>query len=254
MSVVTPHAIANEPGATTTIIPNSTTVTVLPNSTTTVTLPPGVSIPPGAVLINPPGSGTVGTTPPGTTTTTTATTTQTFEVNMDQLGTLTAEQRAALEVAMKKAEAEMPAVQSTPNIPSSIAGLSPEMLKSLTPDQLKLLEKAKTTGTIPAELKSLLANLSDVPGEIYAKLSDQQKSILDSARASGVLDKNMVNDIIDGLTPAEIIAFTSGKSISTSIIQTVVAKKTTTITCVKGKTTRKITGVGPKCPSGFTKK
>ena len=33
----------------------------------------------------------------------------------------------------------------------------------------------------------------------------------------------------------------------------VVAKKTT-ITCVKGKTTKKVTAVAPKCPSGFKKK
>ena len=32
-----------------------------------------------------------------------------------------------------------------------------------------------------------------------------------------------------------------------------IAKKTT-ITCVKGKTTKKVTAVGPKCPSGFKKK
>ena len=30
--------------------------------------------------------------------------------------------------------------------------------------------------------------------------------------------------------------------------------KKTTITCVKGKTTKKVTGVSPKCPSGFKKK
>jgi hypothetical protein len=28
----------------------------------------------------------------------------------------------------------------------------------------------------------------------------------------------------------------------------------TTITCVKGKTTKKVTGVSPKCPSGYKKK
>jgi hypothetical protein len=32
-----------------------------------------------------------------------------------------------------------------------------------------------------------------------------------------------------------------------------VAKKTT-ITCVKGKTTKKVTALSPKCPSGFKKK
>jgi hypothetical protein len=40
---------------------------------------------------------------------------------------------------------------------------------------------------------------------------------------------------------------------TTPIAKPVVAKKTT-ITCVKGKTTKKVTAVGPKCPSGFKKK
>ena len=31
-------------------------------------------------------------------------------------------------------------------------------------------------------------------------------------------------------------------------------QKKTTITCVKGKTTKKVTAVAPKCPSGFKKK
>jgi len=33
-----------------------------------------------------------------------------------------------------------------------------------------------------------------------------------------------------------------------------VAKKTTTITCVKGKTTKKVSGESPKCPTGYKKK
>ena len=32
------------------------------------------------------------------------------------------------------------------------------------------------------------------------------------------------------------------------------AAKKTTITCVKGKTTKKVTAVKPKCPSGYKKK
>jgi hypothetical protein len=32
------------------------------------------------------------------------------------------------------------------------------------------------------------------------------------------------------------------------------APKKTTITCVKGKTTKKVTAVKPKCPSGYKKK
>jgi hypothetical protein len=33
-----------------------------------------------------------------------------------------------------------------------------------------------------------------------------------------------------------------------------VAKKKSTITCVKGKTTKKVSAVTPKCPAGFKKK
>jgi hypothetical protein len=35
--------------------------------------------------------------------------------------------------------------------------------------------------------------------------------------------------------------------------KTVAARKTS-ITCVKGKTTKKVTAVSPKCPAGFKKK
>ena len=233
---------------TVTVVPNSTVVTVLPGST--VTMPAGVSIPAGATLIAPPGNTTSSTT---STTSTTTTETGKFEVDMNNLSALTPEQRAALEVAMAKAEASAPSSQSTsssPNIPSAISGLTPEMLKHLTPEQLKLVEQAKATGTIPGELKGMLSNISDIPGDVYAKLSDQQKSILDSARASGVLDRAMINDIVDGLTAAEVKAFTSGQSISTNAIQKAAAKRT--ITCVSGKKT--VTLVATACPKGYKKK
>ena len=32
------------------------------------------------------------------------------------------------------------------------------------------------------------------------------------------------------------------------------SKKKVTITCVKGKLTKKVTGINPKCPSGYKKK
>jgi hypothetical protein len=33
-----------------------------------------------------------------------------------------------------------------------------------------------------------------------------------------------------------------------------VAKKKLTISCIKGKVTKKVTGTSPKCPSGYKKK
>jgi hypothetical protein len=49
---------------------------------------------------------------------------------------------------------------------------------------------------------------------------------------------------------------TSGTTTSTKTTKSgkTVAVKPTTITCGKGKTTKKVTGVNPKCPTGFTKK
>ena len=37
-------------------------------------------------------------------------------------------------------------------------------------------------------------------------------------------------------------------------IMVLTAKLTVTINCIKGKTTKKVTGIDPKCPSGYKKK
>jgi uncharacterized coiled-coil protein SlyX len=37
-------------------------------------------------------------------------------------------------------------------------------------------------------------------------------------------------------------------------IRVLTARLTVTINCVKGKTTKKVTGIDPKCPSGYKKK
>jgi hypothetical protein len=50
-----------------------------------------------------------------------------------------------------------------------------------------------------------------------------------------------------------LAAFLSSYSTAVAAAK-VTAKKKTTITCVKGTTSRKITGVNPKCPAGFRKK
>ena len=56
-------------------------------------------------------------------------------------------------------------------------------------------------------------------------------------------------------TPSSTEAQSSTSVASPSPQVTNVAKpKTTTITCIKGKTTKKVTAVNPKCPSGYKKK
>jgi hypothetical protein len=41
---------------------------------------------------------------------------------------------------------------------------------------------------------------------------------------------------------------------ATPVATVTVAKKSVTITCVKGKTTKKVSGTSPKCPAGYKKK
>jgi hypothetical protein len=41
---------------------------------------------------------------------------------------------------------------------------------------------------------------------------------------------------------------------ATPVATVTVAKKSVTITCVKGKTTKKVSGTNPKCPTGYKKK
>ena len=55
-------------------------------------------------------------------------------------------------------------------------------------------------------------------------------------------------------TPTPTVTATpSSTPVAVVATPTTVAKKTT-ITCVKGKTTKKVTAVNPKCPSGYKKK
>ena len=55
-----------------------------------------------------------------------------------------------------------------------------------------------------------------------------------------------VDDIKDALHEAENTRIGYAKA--------ALAVKKTTITCVKGKLTKKVTGINPKCPSGYKKK
>ena len=50
-----------------------------------------------------------------------------------------------------------------------------------------------------------------------------------------------------------LAAFTSSYGVAVAAAKAA-AKKATTITCVKGRTTKKVTAVNPKCPVGFKKK
>jgi hypothetical protein len=59
----------------------------------------------------------------------------------------------------------------------------------------------------------------------------------------------------DGWLHLAAYGFTfSSPTISVKLSQAKPLAKKTTITCVKGKLTKKVTAVGPKCPAGYKKK
>ena len=87
------------------------------------------------------------------------------------------------------------------------------------------------------------------------KSSDQAKSLISQSlankdvamlKAKAAADKAATDKII-----AEAILIAEAKAAAD---KAAAAKKRTTITCIKGKLTKKITAVKPKCPAGYKKK
>jgi hypothetical protein len=74
---------------------------------------------------------------------------------------------------------------------------------------------------------------------------------------TGGTDKTVATTVVsekNGWLKLAAYGFTfSDKTIKVKITQPKVVKKTT-ITCVKGKVTKKVTAAGPKCPTGYKKK
>ena len=74
---------------------------------------------------------------------------------------------------------------------------------------------------------------------------------------TGGTDKTVATTVVsekNGWLKLAAYGFTfSNKTIKVKITQPKVVKKTT-ITCVKGKVTKKVTAIGPKCPTGYKKK
>jgi hypothetical protein len=52
----------------------------------------------------------------------------------------------------------------------------------------------------------------------------------------------------------EVSAPAPAASPTPSAVAKPIAAKKTSITCIKGKTTKKVTAVNPKCPTGYKKK
>jgi len=72
-----------------------------------------------------------------------------------------------------------------------------------------------------------------------------------AADPAKVAVKEEVTPIPEKLAPKEEVAVTTAKAAAPAEVKKVISKS---ISCVKGKVTRKISGTNPKCPAGFKKK
>jgi hypothetical protein len=92
-----------------------------------------------------------------------------------------------------------------------------------------------------AELK---AAAEKIAAELKAKQEGEAKALADKTAADKAAAEKLLADA--KVTAAKILAAAKAKAAA--------ATKKTTITCVKGKLTKKVTAVKPVCPKGYTKK
>jgi uncharacterized membrane protein len=111
-------------------------------------------------------------------------------------------------------------------------------------------------GKTPVEGTYDLAIRSDVARCLYGFSKAPISATINVTGANG--ETKTATTVVsekDGWLKLAAYGFTfSSPTISVKLTQTKVPAKKTTITCVKGKLTKKVTAVGPKCPAGYKKK
>ena len=92
--------------------------------------------------------------------------------------------------------------------------------------------------------------------EKLKKLEEEQavKALLEANTRAEEEAKAKIEAITRAEAEAKAKAKAKAKEDALLLAAKMVALKKTTITCVKGKTTKKVTGVKPKCPAGYIKK
>ena len=89
----------------------------------------------------------------------------------------------------------------------------------------------------------------------FSKAPISAKVSVTSATGEAKVATTVVRETKDGWLQMAAYGFTfSSPTISVKMTQAAAAPVKTTITCVKGKLSKKVTAVGPKCPAGYKKK
>ena len=104
-----------------------------------------------------------------------------------------------------------------------------------------------------AEWQKLLAISTKVKGDLTT-YKQYKAAVLDFKEVRRVIDEGLASDSSDLLAIKAYAEEETGEFATTIDQLQRSAAAIKTITCVKGKTTKKVTGIKPVCPKGYTKK
>jgi hypothetical protein len=120
-----------------------------------------------------------------------------------------------------------------------------------------------TTGRLYGNMKAVVDGLNDMQQAIDLLTFDITKaepvtlpgaSTTPSASPTPKPSATATPSVTPTATPVVTQSASPTPTATPKVTPTKAAAKKSTITCVKGKTTKKVTAVKPKCPSGYTKK
>ena len=137
-------------------------------------------------------------------------------------------------------------IKALQNEIGNVLGVSDYPLKDLGPGaNVTIFDNSKSKKYGQVELNDLDASIIR---QAYGE-STCPSAFTASARAA-----NLVADAAAGAAFLNPVKATPTPSSDPVVTPTVAAPKKATITCVKGKTSKKVTDVNPKCPTGYKKK
>jgi membrane protein involved in colicin uptake len=105
---------------------------------------------------------------------------------------------------------------------------------------------SKTTSPTDASNAAIDAAKQEADAKAAAELKAKQEADAKAATEKAAAELKAKQEADAKAKAAKILAAAKAKAAA--------AKKKTTITCVKGKLTKKVTAVKPVCPKGYTKK
>lgn len=125
-------------------------------------------------------------------------------------------------------------------------GLNPQ--QGTKPDYRFILERPSSLPDFSAAIKLIESQTTGTSTKYQERLA-REKAIQEEAdlKAANALAEAKAKADLEALAKAKINANNSNSQDSKAI-------KKTTITCIKGKLTKKVTGVKPKCPIGYKQK